>query len=97
MKNLTRAERKKAQRQFKVGDIVTWGDGFIAHRVVEVRVEGVVVDVTSQTDAHFFADPQPDGRFFLLVSFDRNHRARSGRGPVRHSDMEPDKLRVVLI
>jgi hypothetical protein len=94
-RNATRAERKKAQRVFKVGDVVTWGVGSIAHRVVQVTPEGIFVDVTSQKDADRYAIRQPDGRYWLLVLYDGNmrrwdaYRAGATRGPPRHSDLDP--------
>lgn len=107
MKNLTRAQRKKAVKQFKVGDVVTWGNGCCSHRVVEVTERGVVVDVTSYKDHDRFIDvwaaKQPDGRYFVLVLFDRNMQGPGprcrfrehgvDRGPPRHSTDEPDKLK----
>lgn len=74
---MKRAERKKLRKQFKVGDVVTWGTGAVAHYVVEVKETGVVVDATSV------------GYGMLFVSYDENNRDRSGRGPVRHSRMKP--------
>ena len=104
MKNLTRAQRKKAMRQFKPGDVVTWGTGTIAHRVVEVTREGVVIDVTSQKDADgtwYWSRELPDGRRVMTVLFDHNIQNHGPRcrfatpsvtqGPPRHTDMEPDK------
>lgn len=107
MKNLTRAQRKKAMKAFKVGDVVTWGDGLCSHRVVEVTVRGVVVDVTSEdtpgSQIWYWASKQPDGRYFLTVLYDSNMQGNGPRcmhrehavcaGPVRHSDLEPDKRR----
>ena len=104
-KNLTRAQRKKAMREFKVGDVVTWGCGSVAHRVVEVNRRGCVVDVTScaayDTHIDYWATKAPDGRYLLLVLFDRNMQGSGPRcrfreqgvvaGPVRHADIEPDK------
>ena len=79
-----RAQKKKLQKQYKVGDRITWGTGAVFHEIVAVRSTGVVVDVSSQKDAKYFAELQPDGRYFLFVAFDRNNRNRSGRGPIRH-------------
>jgi len=105
VRNLTRAQRKKAQKEFEVGDVVTWGEGTIAHRVIDVNPRGVVVDVTSMM-AHdpltpFWASKLPDGRWALLVLFDHNVQGPGPRcryrehgvcsGPPRHTDMEPDK------
>jgi len=93
VKNLTRAERKKARRSFKVGDVVTWGTGILSHVVVEVKEEGLIVDTTSDD----FGARQPDGRKHVLVLFDTNIRKYEGyftatsKGPPRHSDAEPDK------
>lgn len=39
-----RAIRKKALRKFKVGDLVTWGLGLCAHKIIEVQALGVLVD-----------------------------------------------------
>lgn len=72
------AERKKLKRQFKVGDVVTWGLGRVSHRIIEVKEHGVIVDAISE------------GYGLLFVSFDKNNRNRSGRGPVRHSLNKPD-------
>jgi hypothetical protein len=42
-----RAVQKKLAKKFNVGDVVTWGNKRIAHRIVEVQSQGVVVDSTS--------------------------------------------------
>ncbi len=105
MRNLTRAQRKKAMRQFKVGDVVTFGRGTYAYRVVEVSREGVVIDVTACKDVmkhiDIWARPQPDGKYFMTVLFDHNVQGSGPRciygrhgvtsGPPVHTDMEPDK------
>jgi hypothetical protein len=78
---MNRAELKKLRHAFKAGDIITWGLGRISHRVLEVRMDGVVVDATSA------------GFGKLFVSFDKNNRDPNGRGPIRHSTDEPDKKR----
>lgn len=104
-KNLTRAERKKAVKKFKAGDVVTWGNGATAHRVVEVDRRGCVIDVTScaATEPHidWWTTRSADGRYLLLVLFDRNMQGNGPRcqhrergvcaGPVRHTDIEPDR------
>lgn len=53
---LKRAERKKMQKKFKVGDIVTWGLKIKSHRIVEVCEDGVYVDATDSNvkDPHYF-------------------------------------------
>lgn len=43
-----RAFRKKARRTFKVWDLVTWGNGQVAHVVKAVLPNGVVVDASSE-------------------------------------------------
>lgn len=94
-RNATRAERKKAQRIFKVGDVVTWGTGVVAHRVVRVAPEGLYVDVTSEEGASQYASRQPDGSYWLLVLYDGNmrrldaYKAGASRGPPRHTDAVP--------
>ena len=80
-----KAESKKLQKQFKVGDRVTWGNGSRSHLVVAILANGVVVDVSSEEHARHFAVKQPDGRYFLLVTFTKNNRNKSGRGPIRHA------------
>lgn len=78
MKNLKRAAKKRESRKFKKGDWVTWGNGSRCHQVVDVSERGVTVDVTGENDAHYWAQAQPDGRFFLVVLFDHNMQ---GPGP----------------
>jgi len=100
MKNLSRAQRKKAVKQFKPGDVVTWGTGATWHRVVEVTKRGVIVDVTEADNVGYFGVLQPDGRYFLLVLYDANIQGNTlrcrfreygvSRGPVRH---QTDKVR----
>lgn len=106
MKNLTRAQRKRARKQFAVGDVVTWGTGLISHRVVEVTDRGCVVDVTScvarDPAARWWSVERPDGTYVLLVLFDSNMQRNGPRcmhrehgvvaGPVRHSDHPPDRF-----
>jgi len=88
---MKRAERKKLAKQFKVGDVVTWGRGLRSHVVVEVTPTGVYVDVTSHKDSKYFASKQtPDGKILLFVSFDNNNRKKSGRGPISLSNLKPD-------
>ena len=107
MKNLTRAKRKKAQKYFKVGDVVTWGLEATSHRVIEVTTMGVIVDVTScandDPNIECWARKLSDGRFSVLVLFDGNapacglHRVLGvQRGPVKLSDMPPDETFVSL-
>lgn len=81
-----RAEVKELRRTVKVGDVVTWGSGATSHRVVEARLDGVVVDVTSCHDAASWSRRQPDGRYFLFVPF---HSSR-GVERVRLSSDAPD-------
>jgi hypothetical protein len=97
VKNLTRAQRKKAIHKFKIGDVVTWGWSHIAHRVVEVTHRGVVVDVTEllvEEGLQHWARQRADGRWVLLVLFDHNtKRAELGTtcGPPVICDREPDR------
>lgn len=78
-----RARNKKLRRKFQVGDEITWGNGSVAHEIVQVLPDGVLVDVTSEKDARYFAMHR-DGRYLLFVAFDKNNRNRSGRGLIRH-------------
>lgn len=80
-----KAELKRLHKKFKVGDLITWGNGSVSHLIVASRPNGVVVDVTSQKDAEYYGRKQSDGRYFLFVSFTKNNRNRSGRGPIRYA------------
>lgn len=108
MKNLTRAQRKKAKKSFKVGDVITWGLGKISHVISGVTDRGVLVDVTScakdkTSNIDHWALRQPNGRYFLLVLYDHNTQGPGPRcrfrdpgvvsGPPRHSTDEPDKVK----
>ena len=75
---MKRAQKKKLHKQFKVGDVVTWGIGRVAHRIIEMMDNGVVVDAASK------------GYPNLFVAFDGNNRSKSGRGPIFHSNFKPD-------
>lgn len=86
---MKRALRKKMHKTFKVGDVITWGNGDISHRIIEVCEHGVIVDSTSSN----YGLPK-DKILTLYVTFDKNNKNVSGRGPIRHSDDEPDKWKV---
>jgi len=67
-----RADRKKNQRRFKVGDEVTWGRGVKSHPILEVHPEGVVVDAASE------------GFLNLFVTWEGGRQGRGpGIGPLR--------------
>lgn len=42
-----RAIRKKLRKSYKIGEVVTWGLGVWAHRIIEVEDNAVVVDATA--------------------------------------------------
>ncbi len=89
---MKRTERAKIAEQFKVGDVVTWGRGVCSHIVTEVTPIGVFVDVTFHKDSIYYATKRTDDdRILLFVSFDKNNRCKSGRGPISISNLEPDK------
>jgi hypothetical protein len=46
MRNMTKAELKREQKKFRVGDVVTWGRGEFTQVVLEVRDNGLIVDAT---------------------------------------------------
>ncbi len=76
-RNSTRAQRKKLMHQFKVGDLVTWGEGRSAWPVLEVRQDGVIVN----------GGP---GFERLRVAWDKNarwgvHHCDAAKGPPRHA------------
>ena len=93
---MKRSVRKRLKKQYKAGDLVTWGSGASSHRVVEVQEHGVVVDVTGVEGAGQWAERQKDGGHHLYVSFDRNNRSRSGRGPIRHACTSEPPLENVM-
>jgi hypothetical protein len=77
-----RAVRKKSRRQFQVGDAVTWGNGRVAHRVLEVKRDGLVVDSTSSG----FGRRDRAGRLTMLIEFAPASKSRRCHGPPRHAD-----------
>ena len=74
-----RAERKRLRRKFKVGDLVTWGAGRVAHPVIDVTALGVVVDSTASGFGH--ADRH--GRLTMLIEFAPGSRSHHSPGPPR--------------
>ena len=81
-----RAIRKKATNKFAVGDVITWGLGLVAHRVIGVTARGVIVDTTSSGYGRL-----SDGRRTLMIEFAPGSRSNRCPGPPRHSDLEPDR------
>ena len=97
MKDLTqRAQRacamsrhavdNKLVKKFKVGDVVTWGNKRVAHRVVDVQKHGVFVDSTSAK----FGERQRDGRLFTFIPFVPVRRYGMDVGPPEHTALKPD-------
>ena len=81
-----RAIQKKLTKKFQVGDVVTWGNKRIAHRIVEVQAKGVLVDSTSAK----FGQSQRDGRLLTFIPFVPVHKYGIDVGPPEHTDMKPD-------
>ena len=81
-----RALQKKLAKKFQVGNVVTWGHKRIAHRIVEVQAQGVIIDSTSAK----FGKPQRDGRLFTFIPFIPVRRHGMDIGPPEHTDMKPD-------
>lgn len=67
---------KKLRKQFKVGDLVTWGNGTYSHVVIEVNKDGVIVDGSAVGWPNFF------------VSFSSDNR---GNGPPRPGTLKTKK------
>lgn len=75
-----RAERKKARKKFKPNDVVTCGNGSVAHRVVSVMPNGVTVDASSAGQSRNY--------FVPFTGFSYGMKTE-----LRHTDMEPDKVK----
>lgn len=75
------------RRLFKPGDVVTWGRGKVAHRVIEVTSVGVVVDSTSSG----FGNLRKSGQLTMLIEFAPGSRSYRSPGPPRLSGMAPDR------
>ena len=88
-----RALQKKLGKKFKVGDVVTWGNKLIAHRIVEVQAQGIVVDSTSSK----FGQQQRDGRLFTFIPFIPVRKYGMDVGPPEHTDMKPDSERATEV
>lgn len=78
MKNFTRAQRKRAMRMVKVGDLVATENDGCRHPVLEVSMRGVVIDTTGCKYGSFPRWP---------VAWDGNARhgvyhEEGGKGPV---------------
>lgn len=82
-----RAIRKRMQKRFRVGDVVTWGHGLVSHRVIAVHANGVVVDTTSTG----IGRSDDLGRLVMLIEFAPGSHSHRCPGPPRHSDLPPDR------
>ena len=74
-----RAMRKQLRRKFAVGDLVTWGNGHVAHPVIEITARGVIVDST----ASGFGRADRHGRLTMLIEFAPGSRSHRTPGPPR--------------
>ena len=82
-----RAIRRKMQKKFQPGDVVTWGRGILSHRVLAVRPTGVLVDTTSTG----FGRLDASGRRTILVEFSPPSRSNRCPGPPWHATFPPDE------
>lgn len=81
-----RAIQKKLVKKFKVGDVVTWGNKLIAHRVTMVCRDGVYVDSTATN----YGEPMRDGRRRVFVPYVTRRQHGIDIGPPEHTTMSPD-------
>lgn len=88
-----KAERKRLRKMFAVGQRITWGSGAVSHSIVEVRDDGLLVDVSDEPNTQDVrgVTQSADGRLLQLVTWDSYDR---GNGPPRYADgTEPRKGR----
>ncbi len=52
---VSRAERKRLQKKFKVGQEVTWGNGLSYHPIIAIEEDGVYVNGGPGYERHFLA------------------------------------------
>ena len=69
MSSSTRKEHQRLKKKLKVGDYVTWGLGIISHKVVEIKGDGVKVDVTDDPRASQYCGKREDGKYYHFVAF----------------------------
>lgn len=83
---MTRKKRKR-QLRFQPGDVVTWGRGILAHRVLGVYERGLIVDSTSSKRGR----PMKDGRLTRFIEFAPGRRPRRYPGPPWLATFPPDE------
>lgn len=69
-----RADQKKQTKHISIGTRVTWGNGSLSHKVLEVQHTGVVVDVSDDPEARLYTVKNKLGRYTLFVRFDKGIR-----------------------
>lgn len=69
MSSATRTNHRRLKKKIKIGDVVTWGRGILYHKVIEIRGNGILVDVSNDPKAKGYTTKHSDGKWYYFVPF----------------------------
>lgn len=74
MSNSTKKEHRRFLKKIRVGDLVTWGNGLTSHSVLEIKPDGVLVDLGDGSSAPHIK-PRSGGKIVYFVDFAKRGEA----------------------
>lgn len=69
MSNSTKKEHRRFLKKIRIGDLVTWGNGLTSHSVLEIKPDGVLVDLGDGSSAPHIKPRSSDGKIVYFVNF----------------------------
>ncbi len=69
MSNSTKKEHRRFLKKIRIGDLVTWGNGLSSHSVLEIKPDGVLVDLGDGSSAPHIKPRISDGKIVYFVNF----------------------------
>jgi hypothetical protein len=69
MSSSTRTNHRRLKKKLKIGDQVTWGKCLLIHEVIEIKGDGIIVDVSNDPKASQYTNLQINNKLCYFVNF----------------------------
>ena len=75
MSNSTKKEHRRFLKKIRVGDLVTWGLVLTSHSILEIKPDGVLVDLGDGSSAPHIKPRSSDNKIVYFVDFAKRGEA----------------------
>ncbi len=69
MSNSTKKEHRRFLKKIRIGDLITWGNGLTSHSVLEIKPDGILVDLGDGSSAPHIKSRVSDNKIVYFVDF----------------------------